>query len=203
MKLYYSKGACSLSVRILIHEMGLSAEFESVDLKTKKTETGADYFQINPKGAVPGLLLDNNELLTENIVIHQYLADTHKATNLLPAFGDKKRYRVVEWLSYVSSDLHKSFGPFFNPDVPEEIKEKVFKPILKRKFSAVEKQLQSNPFLAGDHFTLPDAYLFVVLRWMPTVAKVNLSEFPKLENYFSELKKRKSVQQALKEENLS
>src|SRR5688572_12009519 len=113
MKLYYSKGACSLAVRIILHEIGAACEFEAVDLATKKTETGMDFLKINPKGAVPTLILDDKAILTENAVIQQYLAEKYHATQLLPPLGDMKRYRVLEWLNFISTDLHKSCGPLF------------------------------------------------------------------------------------------
>jgi glutathione S-transferase len=200
MKLYYSKGACSLAVRIILNELAIPCDYEAVDLKTKKTETGLDYFTINFKGAVPVLVLDNQEVLTENSIIQQYLADQYKATQLLPPVGDFKRYRVLEWLNFVSSDLHKGFGPLFNANVSEAMKEEIFKPILKNKFNFVEKRLANNKFLLGDHFTLPDGYLFVVLRWAQHF-KI-LSTFPHLSRYFSDLQKRPSVQKSLKEEGL-
>ena len=129
MKLYYSPGACSLAVRILINEMGLDAEYESVDLKTKKTATGQDFKKINPKSVVPTLELDNKEILTENAVIQQYLADMNHATELLPAVNDFKRHRVLEWQTYVATELHKGMSPLFHAKYPDEIKENVIKQI--------------------------------------------------------------------------
>src|SRR5690349_19217638 len=122
MKLYYSKGACSLAVRIIINEIGLQSEYEAVDLKTKKTATGQDFLKINPKGSVPVIQTDEKQILTENAVIQQYLADTNKATQLLPALGNFERYRVLEWLNFISTELHKGFSPLFNPNVPNELK---------------------------------------------------------------------------------
>lgn len=201
MKLYYSKGACSLAVRIIIHEIGLKCEFESVDLKTKKTEKGDDFLQTNPKGAVPTLVTDKNEVLTENAVIQQYLADTHHATELLPAIGDFNRYRVLEWLNFISTDVHKGFGPLFNPNVPQELKQSIFIPNLKNKMNTVEKQLQHHKFLAGDHFTLPDAYLFVMLSWLPHFS-IDIGSWPHITKYLSEMVKRKSIADSLTEEGL-
>lgn len=201
MKLYYKKGACSLAVRILIHELGIPCEFEAVDLKTKKTETGADFLKINPKGAVPTLVLDNKEVLTENAVIQQYLADHQKANHLLPATNDLKRYRVLEWLNFVSTDLHKNCAPFYNPNMPEDVKENIYKPIVRNKLTFVEQHLMQNPYIAGKEFTLPDSYLFVVLSWMPSL-KIDLTEWPHVNKYFANIKNRKSVQQSLQEEGL-
>lgn len=201
MKLYYSRGACSLVVRIILHEIGISAMFESVDLKTKKTETGADYFKINVKGSVPAIELDNHEILTENTVILQYLCDTHNASALLPEIGGMQRYRILEKINFVSTELHKGFGPLFNPAVPQEIKDSIFIPLLKKKLSLANQFLQGQKFLCGNSFTLPDAYLFVVLRWTAAF-KIDLTEWPELARFFAEMKNRKSVQQALQEENL-
>lgn len=201
MKLYYSKGACSLAVRITLHELNLSCVYEAVDLKTKKTETDQDYLKINPKGAVPALLLDNDEVLTENSAIHQYLADKNHATELLPDVRDLKRYRVIEWLNFVSTDLHKGFGPLFNSDVPEKDKKEIFIPIIKKKLKFVDDHLGGNKYLMGDQFTLPDGYLFVILRWLPHF-KMEISDWSNLTHYFNELKKRKSIADALHEEGL-
>ncbi len=201
MKLYYSKGACSLVVRIIIHELGLACTFEAVNLKTKETETGADFLQINPKGAVPALMINEKEVLTENTVIQQYLAEKNTAHQLLPAVGDLQRYRVLEWLNFVSTDLHKNCSPLFNPKIPDNFKEDVFKPVVKSKLTYVNQVLQQQHYLAGEHFTLPDAYLFVVLRWLPGL-KINLAEFANLQRFFDNLKQRKSVVQALQEEGL-
>lgn len=202
MKLYYSKGACSLAVRITINELGLNCEYESVDLKTKKTEAEADYLTINPKGEVPALLLDNGEILTENAVIHQYLADTFAATELLPPVGDLKRYRVLEWLNFVSSDVHKSFGPLFNPAIPEQLKEEIFKPQVKKYLSVVNKRLADCTFLAEEHFTIADAYMFVMILWT-TKFKMDTSDLNELNNYFLQLKNRPSIIKSLSEEKLA
>lgn len=201
MKLYYSKGACSLAVRIIIHEIGILCEFESVDLKTKRTETGVDFLKINPKGAVPVLLVEGKNILTENAVIQQYLADQHKAYELLPSVNAWDRYHVLEWLNFMSSDLHKGFGPLFNPHVPAEIKETIFKKALKSKLEFVNDCLQKTTYLTGEHFTLPDSYLFVMLRWLVHF-DMALNEYAHLARYFSVLKNRKSVAKALAEEGL-
>jgi len=200
MKLYYSKGACSLVPRIVIYEIGLKSEFESVNLKDKVTESGTNFLEINPKGAVPVLLTDNGKILTENAVIQQYLADTHHATDLLPPISDFNRYRVLEWLNYVSTDLHKGFGPLFNPKVTEEMKKDVFRPNLISKLKIVDKSLGKS-FIMGSNFTLPDAYLFVMIYWLPKV-NISLDEFANLGSYFERLKERDSVAKAIADEGL-
>ena len=199
MKLYYSKGACSLVVRIVIHELGLPFDYEAVNLKTKVTATGENYLTINPKGAVPAILTDDNMLLTENSVIQQYLADKEHATQLLPAIGDFKRYQVLEWVNFISTDIHKGFGPLFNPIIPDTMKTDIFIPNLISKFALVNKALEKTPYLCGDHFTLPDAYLFVMLLWAHS-RQFDLSSMPSLLKYFDELKLRKTIIDAMAEE---
>lgn len=201
MKLYYTKGACSLTVRILLHELAIVCEFEAVDLKTKLIFSKQDFLTINPKGAVPALILDNNEVLTENVVILQYLADEYKAIHLLPAIGDIQRYRVLEGLNFVSTDLHKNCSPLFNSQIAAEIKDSVFMPILIKKLFVVEEQLSKHVYISGAQFTLADIYLFVVLRWLPHLG-LTLSEWPYLEKYFLHLKNRGAIQQSLVEECL-
>ncbi len=201
MKLYFSPGACSLSVRILLHEMNLNSEYIEVDLKTKKTSQGEDYFKINPKGGVPALLTDNNELLTENAAIQQYLTTLDNAQQLLPSSADFSRFRVLEWLSYVSSDVHKSFGPLFDVRVPDDVKSNIFIPNLKNKLNYIDSQLLNKSYLMGETFTLPDAYLFVVLRWLRKF-KIDLKDWPNLDKSFALVKARQSVKQSLEEEGL-
>ncbi|CAN5464300.1 glutathione transferase GstA [soil metagenome] len=199
MKLFYSKGACSLATHIIINEIGVACEYELVDLKSKKTADGKDYLLINPKGAVPALQLDTNEILTENAVIQQYLADTHKASTLLPPIHDFKRYRVLEWLNFISADIHKSFGPLFNSQVSTTDQENIFLPNLKKKFDFVDNHLKNNAYLVGDDFTLPDGYLFVMLTWLPKF-KIELSTWQSLPRYFAALSNRPSIQHSLAEE---
>lgn len=199
MKLYYSKGACSLVVRIILNELALTASFESVDLKTKKTEKGSDFFSINPKGSVPVLLLDNGEILTENAIILQYLADTSKANSLLPALGDFNRYHVLEWLNFITTELHKSIGALFNPAITESMKNDIFLPMIKYKMTYVNRQLAGKKYLLGEDFTLPDAYLLVMLRWLYYL-KVDFAEWPHIEDFFQRVSARPSVIASLKQE---
>jgi len=201
MKLYYTSSVCSLAVRIILHELGISCEYESVNLKTKITETGLDYLKINPKGSVPALVLNNNDVLTENAVILQYLADTYNAVELLPPVGNIKRYRTLEWLNFVSTDLHRYCAPLFWSKFSEDTKENVFIPILSNKLSIVDRHLHNHKFLMGNLLTLADSYLFVILIWLAKL-KINIKEWPNLSRYFVDMKQRKSVQQALDEENL-
>ena len=199
MKLYFSKGACSLVVRIIINEIGLDCEYESIDIRAKKTQTGEDYLSINPKGAVPAIQLKDGKLLTENAVILQYLADTSNASHLLPSIGDFNRYRVLEWLNYITTDLHKGIGIMFNPKITQDLRDTIFIPIVKNKFNYINKHLQNHRYLAGDHFTLPDAYLFVMMRWAANF-HIDLTECEHLVRYSKELSNRPSIQASLKQE---
>ena len=201
MKLYYSKGACSLSPHIILNELNIPCQFESVDLKSKTTSTGADFLAVNPKGAVPTLLLDNEEILTENISILQYLADNFSGNGLLPSIGDFQRYHVIEWLSHAATDLHKSFGPLFNPQVPQDIKEQIFIPALIIKFDHIDKRLSQQAYIAGENYSLADAYIFVLLRWFAAF-KIDLSRWQHIMPYFETIKARPAVQKAMKEEGL-
>lgn len=201
MKLFYTKGACSLACRIIINEIGLPCEYISVDLKTKRTDDGEDFLQINPKGAVPVLITDHNEALTENAVIQQYLADTTKQTRLLPAVGTTQRYQVLEWLNYIATEIHKGYLTFFIPNFPQEVRENFFIPALKKKFKYVDSSLKNKAYLFGDEFTLPDGYMFVMLTWANNF-KLNLDDYPNLNRYYHELQKRDSIKKSLKEEGL-
>ncbi|EKD69930.1 MAG: hypothetical protein ACD_46C00695G0005 [uncultured bacterium] len=202
MKLYYSKGAGSLADRIIINELNLPCEYESVDLRAKKTETGNDFLKINIKGAVPTLIMDNGEVLTENAVILQHLADMANATHLLPPVGNVNRYRVLEWVSYISTELHKGCSPLFNPTIPQEVKETIFIPALKVKLAYLNQHLDQKKYLLGEDFTLPDAYLFVILSWLKKYFHFNLSDWPQIGNYFSFLQNRASIKKSLEQEGI-
>lgn len=202
MKLYFSKGACSLAVRITLNELNIPCEYEAVDLKTKKTASGEDFLTLNPKGSVPILELNDKTILTENAAIQQYLADSKKADQLLPPVGHIQRYHVIEWLNYVATDLHKGAGIFFSTAIPDSLKDDFFRPMLVNKLKIAEQQLAKNTFIAGDHFTIPDSYLFVILSWLP-YAKIEIKDFPHLSTYFDRLKQRDSVIKSLKEEGLA
>jgi glutathione S-transferase len=199
MKLYFSRGACSLSVRINIHEMGIQCDYVEVDLKNHTLMDGRDYYQINPKGEVPALEIDN-QILTENIAIHTYLAKTHHATRLLPSENDFKFFRILEWMSFISSDLHKSFGPLFHPIFSVEIKENILIPMLQKKFQYVDNCLQDKEYLL-DEYCLPDAYMFVMIFWCHKL-HVDISTLQNVNNYYQRLLGRESVKKALAEEGL-
>jgi glutathione S-transferase len=201
MKFYYCKSACSLAVRIILNELKCSYEAIEVDLKTKKTQTGQDFLAINPKGAVPALELNHGDLLTENQVIMQYLADTTEHQKLLAPVGELTRYRALEWLNYIATELHKSIGMFFNPNVTDEMKTKVYTPIIALKLKFVNEHLGKNTYLINENFTLPDAYLFVILRWA-YYFKMDLSPYPHIERFMQHMRTHPSVAESLKQEGL-
>ena len=200
MKLYYSPGACSLSPHIALREAGLPFELVLASTKTKKLADGSDYLAINPKGQVPLLELDNGERLSEGPAIVQYVADQVPASGLAPAAGTLARYRVVEWLNFITSELHKSFSPLFSPDTPED-----YKPIVRNRLLArlayVNERLEGQSYLLGEQFTVADAYLFVVSGWGQYVG-VDISALSHLEAFRARVAARPAVQDALRAEGL-
>jgi len=164
MKLYYAPGACSMNPHIMLREAGLKFDLVKVDLSSHKTEKGADFYGINPKGYVPALELDNGQVLTENPAIVQYIADQKPETKLAPANGTLERYRLQEWLGFIGTEIHKAFSPLWNPNLPDAEKKPIHDRLGKR-FEFAAKSLEGKQFLMGDHFTAADAYLFVMLQW--------------------------------------
>ena len=199
MKLYYSSGACSLASHIALVESGLPFEIAKVDLRKHTLEDGSDYYAINPKGYVPLLELDDGTKLAEGVVILQYIADQVPG-KLAPAYGTLERYRVMEWLTFVNSEVHKQFSPLFYPTTPDATKE-AQRAKLAGRFEYLNKVLQSQPFLAGDRFTVADAYLFTILNWSHGL-KVDLAPYPALSAYVERVRARPSVQQAMIAEGL-
>jgi glutathione S-transferase len=201
MKLYFSPGACSLSPHIVMREAGFESELEQVDLKTKRTKSGADYTAVNPKGQVPMLVLDDGQKLTEGPAIVQYLADRKPEAKLAPPNGSFERYRLQEWLNFVTSELHKGFTPLFNPAVPEEYKRMV-KETLANRFAYLDRHLGAGgPFLMGSQFTVADAYCFVITSWSK-YQKIDLGQWPNLRAYVDRIAARPKVQEAMKAEGL-
>lgn len=200
MKLYYSPGACSFSPHIVLHETGLSFETEKVDLKTKKTAAGKDYDTVNPKSYVPALVMKNGELLTEGPAIVQYLADLVPEKKLAPPSGTLERYRLQEWLNFISSEIHKGFGMLFNPLASEEMKNAA-KSRLAKRFGFAAAALEDKDYLMGDSFTVADAYLFTMLRWTHSFG-IDLSPWPVLAAYFDRVAARPAVIATLKAEGL-
>jgi glutathione S-transferase len=198
MKLYYKPGACSLSPHIVLREAGLPFDLVKVDLVTKTLTDGSDFRAINPKGQVPTLALDDETILTEGAVIVQYIADQAPGSGLLPPVGSLERYRVQEWLSHIGSELHKGMVPLFpmfREITPESYRDFAWK-ILSGKLAVVDQQLSGKSHLTGDAFTVADAYLFVVLSWMPRMG-LDLSPWPNLEAFAARVAARPAVQAAL------
>lgn len=204
MKLYYYKGACSLSVRIILNELELKCNFESItelQTKDKTTEGGTQFSKISPKNQIPVLELDDGRILTECSAIMLYLADLKNETNLTGLGDSLNKYRVLEWLNFISSELHKNFVPNISPIIPINAKP-IFKKILLSKLKYIENELSGKDFITIGSFTLADAYLFTVLSWMHLI-QINLEDFPSINKYFNNLKKRPSVSQSLTEEGLT
>lgn len=197
MKLYYATGACSLSPRIVAHELGLNITGIKTDLRGKKTETGDDYLKICPKGQVPALQLDNGEILTEGVAIIQYMASLVPGTKMMPEGFAK--FRQLEWLNFIATELHKTYSGFFNPHSSETDKNNL-REKLAHKFTALEPVLTKNTYIMGNDFTLADAYLFNVLSWSGYV-KVELPKF--LQDYTARVAQRPAVQSAMIAEGLA
>jgi glutathione S-transferase len=200
MKLFYKAGACSLAPHIALLEAGLSFSLESVDLKTKRTESGADFFAINSKGYVPALQLDDGQVLTENAAILQYVADLKPELGLAPQAASRERYQLQEWLSFISTELHKGMGSMFNPAQTPEWRE-VSAATLSKRLDWLVANLGDRAYLMGDHFTVADGYLFTVLSWSGHVG-FDLSPWPTLQTYRARVGERSSVVAALKAEGL-
>ena len=200
MKLYYSPGACSLSPHIALLEAGLPYDLVKVDLRAKKLENGDDYLKINPKGQVPALALDSGELVTEGPVIVQMIADKVSAKNLAPARDSAERYKLLEWLNFITGELHKNFSPLFNPTIPDEVKN-FFKDRIMGKFKYADSQLAGHDYLMGKQFTVADGYLYTMLRWADG-NKLDLSGLKNLMAYKDRVAARPRVQEALTKEGL-
>jgi glutathione S-transferase len=200
MKLYYSAGACSLSPHIALREAGLPFEAVKVDLKSKAASDGTTFTDVNPKGYVPALVLDDGSVLTEGPAIVQYIADRNPAAGLAPAAGTPARYRLQEWLNFITSELHKSFSPLFNPAASADWKAAVTANI-ERRLDFVAKHLAAKPYLLGETFSVADGYLFTVLNWANFV-KMDLGRWPAVQAYLARIAARPNVQAAMKAEGL-
>ena len=200
MKLYYSPGACSLSPHIALLEAGLPYDLVKVDLKAKKLENGDDYLKVNPKGQVPALGLDNGELVTEGPVIVQMIADKASAKNLAPARDTAERYKLQEWLNFITTEVHKNFSPMFSPVLADDAKA-FFKDRVMGKFKYIDSQLAGRDYLMGKQFTVADGYLFTMLSWADRM-KFDLAAMPNLVAYKARVGARPMVQQALTKEGL-
>ena len=200
MKLYYTPGACSLSPHIALLEAGLPYDLVKVDLRAKTLENGDDFLKVNPKGQVPVLALDSGELVTEGPVIVQMIADKAAAKNLAPARDSAERYKLLEWLNFITTELHKSFGPMFSPVLADEAKA-FFKDRVMGKFKYVDSQLAGRDYLMGSQFTVADGYMFTMLSWADRM-KFDLSDMPNLLAYKDRVGARPKVQEALTKEGL-
>ncbi len=200
MKLYYAPGVCSLSPHIVLEEAGLKHSLVKTDIRAKTIEGGNDYKKTNPLGYVPALELEDGTILTEGPAIVQYIADKVPEKKLAPANGSIERYKMQSWLNFVSSELHKGFSPLFNPAMPEEGKKNARERLITR-LEHVNKHLAGHDYLMGKMFSLPDAYLFTVLRWtVPT--KIDLAPFPHLQAFMKRMEARPAVKAAMKAEGL-
>jgi glutathione S-transferase len=195
MKLYYAPFACSLAVHIALREAGLPFEVEAVDLRSKKTSSGADYLGINPKGYVPALQIEPGVLLTEAHALLQYVADQRPDTNLAPRNGSLERYRLQEMLAYIGTEIHKAFSPLWNPQIAPEARAANVAAITRR-LGLLEEALGRQSFLLGETFSVADAYLFTVLNWAP-ILKFDLSAFPAIGAFVQRVGARPAVKAAL------
>ena len=200
MKLYYSPGACSLSPHIVMREAGIPVQLVKVDLAAKKTEDGTDFRTINGKGYVPTLELPDGQRLTEGPAIVQYLADQAPTRGLAPAAGTIERYRLQEWLNFISTELHKQFSPLFDPACESSLKARQIERIGNR-LDWITKQLGNREYLMGSHFTVADAYLFTVLSWCGHLG-IDLAKWPALSAYVARVRERPQVREALRAEGL-
>ncbi len=200
MKLYYAPGACSLAPHIVAREAGLRLDLEKVDLGSGKTESGAAFAAINPKGYVPALALDNGEVLTEASALLQYLADQAAGAGLVPQAGTPERYRLLEWLGFISTEIHKGFGPLWNPQTPDAAKA-IAKANLAKRFTYLDGRLARGPYLLGERFTAADAYLFTVVNWT-NIHGIDLKPYPNLQAYIERVGARPKVREALLAEGL-
>jgi glutathione S-transferase len=199
MKLYISPGACSMASNIALHEAGIQFELAKVDKRTKRVD-GVDFTEINPKGYVPALRLDDGQVLTENVAVLQYIADQSPAAKLAPPAGTMERYRLMEWLSFINSEVHKSFTPLFSTEATEDMKQYARNYITKR-LNYLQGALGDNKYLMGDQFTVADAYLFTVLGWGAHVG-VDIGQWPTLTSYVERIRARPHVIEAMTAEGL-
>ncbi|MFH3157687.1 glutathione transferase GstA [Citrobacter portucalensis] len=201
MKLFYKPGACSLASHITLRESGKDFTLDGVDLMKKRLENGDDFFAVNPKGQVPALLLDDGTLLTEGVAIMQYLADSVPDRQLLAPTSSLSRYKTIEWLNYIATELHKGFTPLFRPDTPEDFKPTV-RALLEKKMQYVNDSLKDNQWICGPRFSIADAYLFTVLRWAYAV-KLNMAGLSNIDAYMARMAERPAVAAAMKAEGLN
>jgi glutathione S-transferase len=200
MKLYYSPGACSLAPHIVAREAGLSPDLEKVDLDNGTTASGGSYLEVNPKGYVPALQVEDGTVMTEVSALIQYLADQAPQAGLIPAPGTSERYKVQEWIGFIATEIHKGFDPLWNPTTPDAVKQAT-KDRLFQRFAYVDQQLDGRSYLAGERFTVADAYLFAVVNWT-NFHGLSLGDYPNLAAFMDRVAARPKVQEALQVEGL-
>lgn len=196
MKLYFSPGACSLASNIAFHEAGLPVEL--VPVKDHKLKDGTDYYKINPKGYVPAIELDDGQVFTEGAALLQYIGDLAPSSAIIPKPGTLDRFRANEWLTFISSEIHKGFSPLFNPELKDDAKA-VLKAKLGKRFDLLDPHFATHKFLMGEQFTVADAYLYTVISWAPHVG-IELSHWKHLSDYRQRVADRPKVRQALQAE---
>lgn len=201
MKLYYSPGACSLAPHIVAAEAGLPLDFVKVDLQTHKTETGDDYYQVNPRGYVPAFVFDDSEVLTEAQVVVQAIADLKPESGLMAKAGSRERLRQQAWLAYISTELHKGFGPLWKKNAFGDKGVAAAKDALANRFKELDGLFGEQPFLMGEKFSAPDAYAFTILNWTK-MHRIDLDAYPNLADYQKRVSERPAVKQAMSEEGL-
>lgn len=199
MKLYYAPGACSLAAHIALQESAIPFELARVGLRQHVVGSGTDFYTINPKGYVPVLELDDGQRLTEVAVILQYIADRNPGT-LAPAFGSVSRYRLMEWLNFIATEIHKGLGPLWKPTTPDAYKAVVLDAVGAR-FDHVVNALGTKPYLTGDAFTIADAYLFTIVNWHHFL-KFDIGRWPALQRFQERVAARPQVKKALEDEHL-
>lgn len=200
MKLFYAPGVCSLSPHIVLEEAGVAHSLVKTDIRAKTIEGGGDYKTTNPLGYVPALELDDGTILTEGPAIVQYIATKAPGKKLTPPAGSVAHFQMLSWLNFISSELHKGFSPLFNPAMPDEAKT-IARERLSSRLAHVDKHLAGKDYLMGAAFTLPDAYLFTVLRWTVPL-KIDLSAYPNLQTFKARMEARPAVRAAMKAEGL-
>jgi glutathione S-transferase len=201
MKLYYATGSCGLAPQIALREAGQIFDLIKVDFKTKMTVEG-DFFKVTPKGFVPALKLDDGEVITEGAVVLQWIADHNPDRKLLPAAGSADRYRALEWLNYIATDMHKGYATLFSPFLDDVSKARFIDGNLSTRFSYLDDHLSRNDYILGTEFSVADAYLYNILTWSPRV-NVDLSVYTSIGQFMKRVSQRPTVKASLEAEGLS
>jgi len=201
MKLYYSSGACSLAPHIVASEAGVPIDLVKVDLGSHKLEDGTDFYSVNPRGYVPVLKLDDGNVMTEASVLVQFIADQKPDSNIIPKMGTMERYKAMQWLAFIATELHKQFGPLFDKSTPEATQNALKAKIMKR-LGELDEHLKSNDFILGKTFSAADAYAFTIVNWT-NFMNMDLKPFPAVQGWFARVAQRPKVHAALVAEGLA